>query len=665
MLGSFEEGSQLTPSTTPVPPAANLGAGSATNDTPAITRRAVILGALTVALALYYLITEIAGRGMGGFVASQLPMVTWVPFVLWLFGNLVVHRFWPAVALRRGELLTIFAMLWVVGAIPQWGWVSYWVMWLAVPPYFASPENQWAETFFDYIPWHAFPDTSPRVLDGLWQGLPEGAPIPWDAWIGLGANWLGVSIAMVVFGYCMVLLFQRQWEVYEKLTFPLVQLPMDLTEGFDGSGRIPPIFRRPLFWAGFFVVFGPGLYNIATYFTPGLPTIDIYWKRYTYNLGPGYPELYFRVMPLVIAVTYLCPLDILGSMVAFALMALLKGSIMTRVGFSLGAPGQPLEWGPIMHLESYGAMLFIGLWSIWLARGHLRQVWQQVRSGEGDRGEVARYRLAYVGLLISAIYVVSWAVGLGVSVPLALCVFVVMFLTYLVLIKLIAATGCAYLLTKWSHMKAEMFVQELIGNANLSPQNYVAFKVFVGRAFFGNLRIPALPALPHIFRIFSLSRQPGWVTAIVFIVSVAATLELGYTRGELIFGSRGVIGDVNYIFKFLDNPRELDLHRWAVWFIGFFEAAALAFLRSRYYWFPLHPVGLAFQWTIVAVVYWSTLMIVWLAKLLILRFGGARAYLAGKPLFYGLGIGYVTTVIVSVTVDLIWFPTAGHKIHGW
>ena len=156
---------------------------------------------------------------------------------------------------------------------------------------------------------------------------------------------------------------------------------------------------------------------------------------------------------------------------------------MTRVGFSLGAPGQPLEWGPIMHLESYGAMLFIGLWSIWLARGHLRQVWQQVRSGEGDRGEVARYRLAYVGLLISAIYVVSWAVGLGVSVPLALCVFVVMFLTYLVLIKLIAATGCAYLLTKWSHMKAEMFVQELIGNANLSPQNYVAFKVFVGCAF--------------------------------------------------------------------------------------------------------------------------------------------------------------------------------------
>ena len=38
-----------------------------------------------------------------------------------------------------------------------------------------------------------FSDISPRVLHGLWQGLQEGAPIPWEAWIGHTANWLGVS----------------------------------------------------------------------------------------------------------------------------------------------------------------------------------------------------------------------------------------------------------------------------------------------------------------------------------------------------------------------------------------------------------------------------------------------------------------------------------------
>lgn len=634
--------------------------------------RALLLGALTIAVTFYYTITEIAGRGMGGFVASQLPMVALAPFVLWLFANVVIQRLWPAIALRRGELLTIFCMLWVVGAVPLFGWSSYWVMWLAVPPYFASPENQWAETFFDYLPWHVFPDTSPRVLRGLWQGLPEGSDIPWEAWLGLGANWLGVSLAMVVFGFCMVVLLQRQWEVGEKLTFPLAQLPLDLTEGFDGTGKMPRIFRSRLFWIGFFVVLAPALYNIGTYFAPGLPTFELYWKRYTYDLGPGYPELYFRVLPLVISVTYLCPLDILGSMVAFALMALVKGSVMARVGFSLGAPGQPLEWHRILHIESYGAMLFVGLWSIWLARGHLRKVWHQVRTGLGDAGDVARYRLACLGLVASAIYVVVWQVGLGMSLPLAISTFIVTFLTYLVIVKLIAATGCAYLLSDWGHMKAETFVQELIGNAHLSPHNYVAFKVFAGRAFFGNLRIPALPALPHVLRIFSIRQQPGWATAIVFvafpiglIVAVSSTLYLGYHRGELAFGARGTIGDVNYIFSFLNNPRQLDLDRWAIWLVGFLEAAGLAFLRSRFYWFPLHPVGLAFQWTVVAIIYWSTLLIVWVAKLVLLRFGGVRAYLAGKPFFYGLGIGYVAAVIASVTVDLIWFPTSAHRIHGW
>lgn len=50
---------------------------------------------------------------------------------------------------------------------------------------------------------------------------------------------------------------------------------------------------------------------------------------------------------------------------------------------------------------------------------------------------------------------------------------------------------------------------------------------------------------------------------------------------------------------------------------------------------------------------------------LLLRFGGKGAYLAGKPFFYGLAIGYVSGIIVSVCVDLIWFPTAGHNVRSW
>ena len=91
----------------------------------------------------------------------------------------------------------------------------------------------------------------------------------------------------------------------------------------------------------------------------------------------------------------------------------------------------------------------------------------------------------------------------------------------------------------------------------------------------------------------------------------------------------------------------------------------LAILRARFHWFPLYPVGVAFQYTIVGIVFWFSLFLAWAVKVLLLRFGGKSAYLAGKPFFYGLAIGYVSGIIVSVCVDLIWFPTVGHNVHSW
>jgi hypothetical protein len=88
-------------------------------------------------------------------------------------------------------------------------------------------------------------------------------------------------------------------------------------------------------------------------------------------------------------------------------------------------------------------------------------------------------------------------------------------------------------------------------------------------------------------------------------------------------------------------------------------------LRAHFHWFSLHPVGLAFQYTFGTWLYWFSLFLVWLVKVVLLRYGGVKAYQRGKPFFYGLGIGYVAGVVLSVGVDLVWFPTGGHGMHGW
>ena len=99
---------------------------------------------------MFYYIAEVGQRmGLGSFVHSQYPMAAFIPFALWLFLNLALKRLWPRIALHRGELLTIFAMTWVVGTIPQLGWVTYWTTSMALPAYYARPENQYAEILFE------------------------------------------------------------------------------------------------------------------------------------------------------------------------------------------------------------------------------------------------------------------------------------------------------------------------------------------------------------------------------------------------------------------------------------------------------------------------------------------------------------------------------------
>jgi hypothetical protein len=637
-----------------------------------ITWRGVAWGAVTiVAMFIYLIIYTGMGAGSEGYVQSQYPMMAFIPFVLWLFLNTILAKISPRLALSQGELLTIFAMMWIVGVIPQWGWMEYWVALLATPAYMATPENQWADIFLTYMPWHVFPDSSPRVVESFWLGLSEGAPVPWDGWYAPLTQWFGVSIAMVVFGFSLVVLFQQHWVESEKLTFPLARMPLDLTQGFDGPRRMPDIFRSGLFWCGFALVFVPLLYNIFTYFTPGLPLSELWIKRYVLELPRPFGNLTIRLMAPVLALTYMCPLNILGSLFFFFLLAALKNGLMNQVGFSVGVSGQEISGGGILALESLGAVVFIAIWSVWLARGHLRKVWQQVRTGQGDATDVRLYRVALSALVLSAIYVIAWGVSLGASLPLAAGSFLMMVITFFVTIKLVAATGFPYLTPSWAYAKGDSFITELIGSANLSPQNLVAFKIFTSSMFFGNIRLPVWPALPHLLRIFSLRDQPKKIVALVlvafpigFMVAALATIEMAYDVGaanHLLV----ITGLYDQIAHMMLNPKVGDPGKWGIWLLGFSEAAVLAILRGRFYWFSLHPLGLAYQWTPGTSIYWFSLFLTWGCKLTILRYGGITAYRMGKPLFFGLGIGYVMGVVLSGIIDVIWFPGEIHVVHDW
>ena len=74
--------------------------------------------------------------------------------------------------------------------------------------------------------------------------------------------------------------------------------------------------------------------------------------------------------------------------------------------------------------------------------------------------------------------------------------------------------------------------------------------------------------------------------------------------------------------------------------LGSIITTALRFLRFRFIWWTLHPIGSALTgstWTIGW--WWFSIFLSWLAKRILLNRGGICAYRRAAPFFMGLLLG--------------------------
>lgn len=100
--------------------------------------------------------------------SSLLFNVIFCLFVLTLL-NLLFKKLFTSVALSQGELTVIYVMLCMGSAISGQGLLQVLTSTLGHPFWFATPENEWKELFFRYIPnWLAVEDKS--VLEGYYNG---------------------------------------------------------------------------------------------------------------------------------------------------------------------------------------------------------------------------------------------------------------------------------------------------------------------------------------------------------------------------------------------------------------------------------------------------------------------------------------------------------------
>ena len=303
-----------------------------------ITTRSVWLGAVSAAITAYYGQSGEMAFHVGSLVKSNFPVALILWFTIWVCINIVVATIAPRASLSSTEMMVIFGMTWVAAMMPGVGWMGYLMGSLPAPHFFTTPENRWAELFLDELPAWAYPEPSPHIVDRFYFGLQKGESIPWAGWVLPVFWWMLASLAMTGVAFCVTTIFHRQWADAERLTYPLVSFPADLTEGFSEGRRVPDIFKNPIFWIGFGWTAGIICWNIINFWHPDVPRITLFGSVNTKRLDliRGFPPFYNRVLPLVVGLGYLCSLDLLFSFWFFGLLAIVKVGVMNRTGFEVG-----------------------------------------------------------------------------------------------------------------------------------------------------------------------------------------------------------------------------------------------------------------------------------------------------------------------------------------
>ena len=639
---------------------------------PGVTVRAVLVGlvlVLAVSLGAPHSIWKV---GSSEITWSYFPSGVGVPFILLVLANALLKRAHPAWSLGPAELITAVVMALAASGLPIFI-TGYILSVISSPHYGATDVNEWATYVQPYLPDWLIPSPDNDAMRFFYEGLPLGVErVPWGAWAGPLAWWLSLVLALYFVCFCLVVVLRKQWVEHERLAFPLVEVPLLLTEQSPGS-VLPPVLRAPAFWVGCAVPLAVILFNMIAYFQTGAVQIPLH-EITPMALIDGAPALNLIIFFPVIGFTYLVPTAMSFSVWFFYLLGLAETAALARTG--LGTVRLDVNVGSsVVSWQCYGAMVAMVLWSLWMARHHLRAVARAaLRGGEDEAGasEMISYRLAVVGGLAGLGYLLFWLCRAGMDPGVAVLYLAAAIIIFLGITRLVIQTGMPYLTTP---MTPQGFTVAVTGTG-IGPPNLVAMAVCY--SWTADIQSTFMPSAAHAVRLHGFFRERrtlglvfalGLAVVVSYVATSAYMLDLCYQYGagnlrSWFFNTAGGAGGAAYdsVVRQLREPWTTDWTKLAFFGAGALVYSALSACYYRFSWLPLHPIGMtvASTWMLQRIAF--SVFIAWAAKCLILRYGGAGLYRRLRSFFLGLVVGFFAGSGISYAVDVIWFFGAGHPI---
>ncbi len=625
--------------------------GTAAAPRRAVTARAVILGLLLAILVDYWI--QYGELVMGGRTTPSALANTAIPvgpfsvlFVLTAL-NLLCRNLLPSLAFSATETLTVYVMMTTSTVLSSSGQLQFLIPTLAAPFHYATPENDYAASFWRFVP-HWMAQTDPSVLRGFYRGQ---TVVPVVKWLPQIAVWTGFLFALAAASLCLVAILRRQWVDRERLSFPTVALPLALVQ--EGV----PVFRQRVFWLGAALPFAVSTLNTVALNVPSVPLLSLrtdYVFQQVLTTPPwnAVSDTALSFYPFVIGIAYFAPLDVSFSCWFFYLITRLEQVAGSALGFGSAVVAAGHGSFPFLGYQGAGAFLGLTLISLFLARGYLKDVFLKAigrNDALDDSQEPLSYRAAFIGLCLSLVFMVGFCAAGGMNPLVALIVILLGLAYYLAATRVRAETGDAWLFgpdVDVNTLVTQTFAGGLLSTPDLTILAFL-------RPVLSNFDLRCI-AMPHQLEAFKMAQEVGasrrslvkailLATGIGLVVSFLIALSIWHGYGaeaktEPWRTGQGKVPFDNLVYLIHNRPTPDGPGIGAVAF-GFGMTALLTFLRTRFVWWPLHPIGYAIANTYTMSATWLPFLLAWLFKSLALRYGGARFYRASQPFFLGLIAG--------------------------
>ncbi|MEW6755709.1 MAG: DUF6785 family protein [Candidatus Latescibacterota bacterium] len=629
-----------------------------------VTLRALLTGAaVAVALGVGAPYENLLISGSPLHFDYSTPAAVFLFLLFLVLVNPLLGRLRRSWRFTRAELLTVYLMGAVACTLPTSGLVCRLLPHISAGSYYATPENEWAQRVLPFLaPWARLSDE--RAIAWFYEGLPQGVPVPWGAWLRPLAAWAPLLLAFGGAMTAVMVLVRKQWVNHERLTFPLVQVPIAMIgQGEEEPGLLSRFFRDPVMWIGFLVPVLLYSQRALHHYYPAVPEGMLIAKYYYF--WDNKFRLRLSLSYAVVGCGYLLSTKLGFSIWFLGLLTSLEHALLLHYGVpgSERVVGSALGSSNLVY-QGFGAMVALAAGAAWTARRHLGEVARKAlgRAGAGadDSGEILSYRQTVLLLLVCLAVMGAWLHAAGMSWYLVPVLILVVLVLLFGITRIVAEGGLA--VTRPPIMPSDALVGAF-GAAHVGAPSVGALSLT--ETWAGEMRTTLAAAVIH-----GLKLAEGYVipnrrhlfaaVAIAAVAAVAAAtwtvLSVAYAHGALnlsvwFFGVDAATLPHAFTAYHLTNPGPPSRAFYLVSLLGAVVQGLLMLASARFVWWPIHPIAFPVSATWTTHHLMPSIFVAWLVKTVVLRYGGVQAYRGTRPFFLGLILGHYAAGGLWIVVD--------------